>query len=126
MTERTDRELLELAAKAAGIRLEWDGPTELWQPMYYEGKTYHAWDPLLDDGDALRLAVKLGFTVEIEGPEVRCPATIIHCAGLGGEILWERHGARPKYATRRAIVRVAATMAEGESDGKLDGTPKPD
>lgn len=50
-----DRELLELAAKAAGISLEWDGPPDKWQPMYYRGKTYHSFDPRNDDGDALRL-----------------------------------------------------------------------
>lgn len=59
MTEQTDRELLEMAAKAAGIRLEWDGPPDKWQPMYYEGKTYHAFDPLTDDGDAFRLAAAI-------------------------------------------------------------------
>lgn len=55
-----DRELIELAAKACGIRLEWDGHPDQWQPMYYEGKTYHSWNPLEDDGDAFRLAVKTG------------------------------------------------------------------
>jgi hypothetical protein len=58
----TDRELLEFAAKAAGLRLdhlsgrvvrrEADG-----QPVY--------WNPLTDDGDALRLAVKRRFHINI-------------------------------------------------------------
>lgn len=60
-----DRELLELAAKACGIRLEWDGHPDQWQPMFYEGKTYHSWNPLEDDGDALRLAISLGLRVQI-------------------------------------------------------------
>ena len=42
----TDKELLELAAKAAGIDPKWDS-------LYWQ------WNPLTDDGDALRLAVKL-------------------------------------------------------------------
>lgn len=58
-----DRELLELAAKACGIRLEWDGHPDQWQPMFYEGKTYHSWNPLEDGGDALRLAVELDLTI---------------------------------------------------------------
>lgn len=59
----TDREMLELAAKAAGIRLEWDGPPADWVPMFYEGKTYYVWDQIKEFGDALRLAVRLGLTV---------------------------------------------------------------
>jgi hypothetical protein len=49
----TDRELLKLAAKAAGYNMAkvLDG-----YPMYMEG--YGIWNPLTDDGDALRLAVK--------------------------------------------------------------------
>ena len=56
-TNVADRELLELASKASAIALEWDGPPDEWQPLYYEGKTYHYWNPLTNDGDALRLAV---------------------------------------------------------------------
>ena len=63
-----DKELLELAAKAAGIRLEWDGDPEIWSPIYYDGKTYHAFNPLTDDADALRLAVKLDMNVEVWNP----------------------------------------------------------
>jgi hypothetical protein len=54
----TDRELIELAAKAASVEYGW-------QHIYddYEGSTAEKWDwnPLTDDGDALRLAVKLGL-----------------------------------------------------------------
>lgn len=45
----TDRELLELAAKAAGR-------------VYVDGESWDdgaGWNPLEDDGDAFRLAVKL-------------------------------------------------------------------
>jgi hypothetical protein len=45
----TDQELLELAAKACGLE---------------EAKLrieFNQWNPLTDDGDALRLAVKLNF-----------------------------------------------------------------
>lgn len=60
MTEKTkERELLELLAESAGIRLEWDYSPDQWQAMYYEGKTYHAWDPAEVEKDALRLATRL-------------------------------------------------------------------
>lgn len=50
----TDRELLELAAKASGeLTPSWYG-----NDAYFEG-VLSRWNPLLDDGDALRLAVKL-------------------------------------------------------------------
>lgn len=62
----TDRELLELAAKAAGLDLEWFGP---WACMarnlgVIDGFDRHTcWAPLTDDGDALRLAATLCFSV---------------------------------------------------------------
>ena len=64
----TDRELLELAAKAAGytvnasMQAERDaigaGDVGLW----IDG-IRTCWNPLTDDGDALRLAVKLSISV---------------------------------------------------------------
>ena len=55
----TDKELLELTAKAAGI----DKPDHIntcgsW--VFNEPRKPN-WNPLHDDGDALRLAVKLDF-----------------------------------------------------------------
>ena len=53
--EMTDRELLEMAAKAAGI--EFDGEWSETDRMSFSGGGF--WNPLTDDGDALRLAAKL-------------------------------------------------------------------
>jgi hypothetical protein len=56
-----DRELLELAAKAAGIDIvlyQADGTPHICDPT---GSVSWRWNPLTDDGDALRLAVKLGI-----------------------------------------------------------------
>ncbi len=52
-----DRELLYYAAKAAGVRIEQeeDGP-----PFFYN-ELNEVWDPINDNSDALRLALKLGF-----------------------------------------------------------------
>jgi len=63
----TDRELLELAAKAANIEYQRTDDGEVIE--YFGGGLQlpfdgGKWNPLTDDGDALRLAVKLGFVVE--------------------------------------------------------------
>ncbi len=99
----TDRELLELAAKAAGIRLEWDGNPEEWQPMYYQGKTYHFFDPLTDDGDALRLAVQLHLTIYQWSLSECC---VCNESGTINESV--SYGEDQLAATRRAIVLAAA------------------
>ncbi|MHC8403607.1 hypothetical protein [Pseudomonas sp. TMB3-21] len=62
----TDRELLELAAIAIGgeYRDHALGHQYLAFPPHWNGS---AWNPLNDDGDALRLAVMLDFCVEMNG-----------------------------------------------------------
>lgn len=95
---KTDRELLELAARAAGYVLT-DGSQGYRQ---FRCKGGIEWNPLTDDGDALRLAVKLGFTVE--------PGKCWHSPygpAFGEDVL-----AGTMTATRRAIVRAAAAIGE--------------
>lgn len=66
----TDRDLLELAAKAAGIDhyiwvdhvIDYDSP-HYRQAAIQKGSSADTWNPLTDDGDALRLAVRLGMDV---------------------------------------------------------------
>jgi hypothetical protein len=96
----TDRELLEAAAKAAGIELaEWterDFPANnYWSPSL---ETY--WNPLTDDGDALRLAVKLRLSSATDEVWVISHSSIAE---------YERD---PYAATRRAITRAAAKLGE--------------
>ena len=103
-----DKELLELAAKAVDIRLEWDGNPKEWQPIYYEGKTYHYWNPLTDDGDALRLAVKLQIIVGKYDEYA-------NAGGISNDVdivIWNHEENDPYAATRRAIVRAAAALGE--------------
>ena len=65
-----DRELLELAAKAAGIKCDSEGPyverpvmqSEFGKGNWIENIRFN-WNPLEDDGDALRLAVKLDMII---------------------------------------------------------------
>jgi len=104
-----DKELLELAAKAAGIRLEWDGDPEKWVPTYYEGKTYHGWNPLTDDGDALRLAVKLKMDIEFSMEGVWVIAKNFSNQMLDRFFIHNNDCS----ATRRAIVRAAAEIGRG-------------
>ena len=100
----TDRELLENAAKAAGYwAAEFNCPANL---------PHKNWNPLTDDGDALRLAVGLRIT-----PHIGCNLTEDKWAteaewshqGEGG-FVGEPHIDDPLAATRRAIVRAAAEI----------------
>lgn len=123
----TDRELLELAAKAAGYTLTWgekymvgDDEVDCTDMPYIKsgepdvGDAY--WDPLTeDDGDALRLAVKLGIGVKYHRnapPELGLPR---ECAvATDGTGRWFAEAAingDENAATRRAIVRAAAAIA---------------
>ena len=112
-----DRELLELAAKAAGIDCKgWvmpGGRSDGWHGMYTgsdEDGSYLRWNPLTDDGDALRLALKLGIDFKIKSGATwwdRQPRD-----GLVQSIGHEPHNDDPFAATRRAIVRAAAEIGK--------------
>ncbi|CAB4155802.1 hypothetical protein UFOVP662_23 [uncultured Caudovirales phage] len=93
----TDREQLELASKACGLEEA---------KMRIE---FNQWNPLEDDGDALRLAVKLGLilgtyahyvTVDLLSPNDRIETITV----------WHSQTNDPYAATRRAIVRAAAEI----------------
>jgi hypothetical protein len=96
----TDRELLELAAKADGI--EWDE------------FTLDCWNPLISDGDALRLAVKLGMTVLADPGIDGSVAAQIDPPTSPLTSVWADELAEPDpyAATRRAIVRAAAEIGK--------------
>lgn len=111
----TDKELLELAAKAAGvllIRSRLDDQLHKDMLASNSARNPHhesgPWNPLQDDGDAMRVAVKLGIGilyVEITGEaEVRCNnGTFTYC---------EYGPDDPYAAARRAIVRAAAEIGK--------------
>ena len=104
----TDRELLELAAKAAGIDAVYEKEYLTW---FDRGRPFRpAWNPLTDDGDALRLAVKLELLVDIETcyHVIACKelmACVEHIGNDGNGCIYA--------ATRRAIVRAAAEIGKG-------------
>lgn len=107
----TDRELLELAAKAVGVYLVWNGDFphqvfERWSgnPEEMPDYDHEPWNPLTDDGDALRLAVKLDIPISPES----CNGTVWICRG---ELqIFEALGGDGNAAVRRAIVRAAAEI----------------
>lgn len=100
---KTDRELLELAAKAAGVEIEyWAGEC----PRVRSGFPVD-WNPLTDDGDALRLAVALHFDVDID-----YDGACVICADVEGWTSVIAHDGDVAAATRRAIVRAAAAIGE--------------
>jgi hypothetical protein len=101
----TDRELLELAAKAAGLDVRWIAECQ----DFYEHRPHmlpgywDKWNPLTDDGDALRLAVKLRMNVHLDSNMVDVDPDGVHWFS-------EAYGDDPYAATRRAIVRAAAEI----------------
>jgi len=115
MTAKTDRELLELAARAVGGALsegrgkrrtggtwdewEWYGPLGIHMP---EGPTTY---PLIDDGDALRLTVALGISIDLEDCSVwkRLP---------NHKLIQEYWGGDYPDSYKHAIVRAAAAIGE--------------
>lgn len=103
---RTDRELLELAAKAAGFHFSWVGPDQDIPEILEKG----TWNPLAFDGDALRLAVKLQLWLHVE--EYGASARRAGGAWLGCEA--HIHGGI-ESAARRAIVRAAAALAHPDN-----------
>jgi len=110
-----DREMLELAAKAAGLDY-WivrfaprSKPIEKIHTQV-NGETVE-WNPLTDDGDALRLAVKTGVNIlPPDGDDCGTAATH-RCLPVFYSEKAET-GDDAYAATRRAIVRAAAAIGE--------------
>jgi len=105
----TDKELLELAAKAAGIDVKWCEATE----VFWTTDGYDPFVPLACDADAFRLAVKLHLIVGAYGSYASVFQT---SAPVPSEEVVCWHGIDnldPYAATRRAIVRAAAEIGRG-------------
>ena len=102
----TDREVLEAAAKAAGVEalgvsFKMNGS---FAGFPVAGKK--VWSPLTDDGDSLRLVVKLKLEIYIHETDTRCIGANLNSA-------FEYHNSDPYAATRRAITRAAAEIGKG-------------
>ncbi len=111
MEKQSDRELLEWAARAIGMPPPPKGfeiPEGLPVVFTYEGKP---WNPLTDDGDALRLAVKCGMGVRLD---VYTDSVCITHFDI--DLIEEKTEDDPLAATRRAIVRAAAAIAKAAGE----------
>ena len=100
----TDKELLELAAKAAGLTWKWNADS-----LLIEDESWHEWNPLTDDGDALRLAVKLKICI---GPNFDNDCAVADGGDFSEHHAVEMHNNDPYAATRRAITRAAAEIGK--------------
>lgn len=103
-----DKELLELAAKAVGITIKYN---------YLGTQAARCpWNPLEDDGDALRLAVAIAFAygtgLAMFFADADDPTVVVRkYNNTPGSM--ELVGDDPCAATRRAIVIAAAEIGKG-------------
>lgn len=102
-----DRELLELAAKAAGKI-----PDEFKGNKNFLNGILDVWNPLTDDGQAMKLAVKLDISLHLNGDEL---TGIAHWYRNGKTFrrVGNYHTGRTKDA-RRLIVLAAAEIGRAE------------
>jgi hypothetical protein len=109
----TDRELLELAARAAGLEFDPTVQNKFGLLVVTEDAACQSdqklWNPLTDDGDALRLAVKLSLWIGQHDDGVTVSDLY---ARINHEGVEENFNNDPCAATRRAIVRAAAEIGK--------------
>lgn len=111
----TDQELLEFAAKAAGLNVKAQSVNadDCWIGLIIGEKHTREkkfWNPLADDADALRLAVKLGINI-INSAHSPSGISFVYAQKIGYPDCQEYEQDR-YVATRRAIVRAAAEIGK--------------
>jgi hypothetical protein len=102
-----DKELLELAAKAAEYDVKPHGNSRYSPDLLFTLKGKN-WNPLTDDGDALRLAVKLQLKIE----HYSLTSDGFDRVGAGHGNAPIKYENDPYAAARRAITRAAAAIGE--------------
>lgn len=110
-------ELLALAAKEAGYKIgmwiDGDEPYSGGAGYVISSERFeHLWNPLNDDGDALRLAIDAGLIVNPNSNCRRGHASVQHHTNIRGHWWYEPHGSDKAAAVRRAIVRAAAECGD--------------
>jgi hypothetical protein len=111
----TDEELVVAAARAAGLHFwKWEGPIGRCAPEDFKG-----WNPLHDDGDALRLAAALRLRISISDTHEYTEVVYYREFGFKRDYsgIVEQWGGNRYAATRRAIVRAAAAIGAAMRDG---------
>ena len=106
-----DKKLTVLAAKAIGMEHPGGDHSIHDDGRLWDCQSLCWWNPLHDDGDALRLAVKLRITIEQDLLDTRVFAYVLigsrraNLVAVSGKVTQEE-------ATRRAIVRAAAEIGK--------------
>jgi hypothetical protein len=107
----SDKELLELAAKAAGYVIVGEVDAMVVQPGETKAGGYvirndrggdSLWNPLLDDGDAFRLSTKLFISINFSSQETRLLHKGVYLEGFFRNCDCD--------SVRVAIVKVAAEV----------------
>ena len=102
-----DRTMLELAAKAAGIKIRFSAGGSC---AFDDGEYWRAWNPLTSNNDALQLAITLSLVIDcsrLSCGEPFKPHTVWLDQSMGNAEL-----------TRRAITRCAAEIQLAKESGK--------
>ena len=107
---KTDKELLELAAKAAGYNIKAHEDGTLYSDYRCSGY-WGVFNPLNDDGDALRLAAKMEISINHFDSFVKAQVSFEGCAGRIVTAMIERGRLD---AMRRVIVLAAAAIGESK------------
>ena len=113
----SDRELLELAAKAVGLAMKKHGPSSDGRSAALDNGLF--WTPFDNDGDAFRLETKLSFSaVEwADGIEVGELETVSRglrfIKGRSAYVKLNDHNGDKLAARRLAGVRAAAEIGKG-------------
>lgn len=98
----TDRELLEMAAKAAGISID---PID----AMHDPSEWVCWNPLTDDGDESRLESRCGLNVLWGDSSV---TVANYTSDVGCTEFFDEHGDDRQMARRTAGVRAAAEIGK--------------
>lgn len=113
-----DRELLEDAAKAAGMQITWNGGNPPYPRATTDGFWNPVWSPLTDNGDAFKLECQFGLDVAwfpdhvvVGGAMASC--TACRCTEKFADQHSENGEEKRAAARRRATVRAAALLSSG-------------
>lgn len=111
----TDRELLELAAKASGAKStrylrnpSWEEGDYAFEADFGYGIT--PWNPLEDNGDAFKLAISLQMRVSERQAKIEHPYEPELCKPLAYSYVSRGEEQDSVKATKLAIVRAAASV----------------
>lgn len=109
----SDREMLELAAKAAGLNLQdWrfvDNLCYTGLVLYFnEETTINRWNPLEDDGDCARMECALELGINISDFNV----TVTGKGGVYVDEYYKHHYGDKDKARRYASTRLAAEIGK--------------